>query len=517
MNNKIYSLAVFTTFGVKATGKLTIDVTATYEDKSYKLNEIDVAGQKFCLKDLLVSIQKEIQKTIALFFCDDCFYEYKVNDKEQDLYKQSLKKDDKINIVFKKKLKVKEIKIKDSNFIQCLKGDLTSKIAGIIKENRDFTYKTIFDAIKSISNLFKSGEFGIKLNNLEDTNENHYKGTDKLKEGDEITVILDEKKIDEKAFSKFVFEYDEDIYKTEDLRRNLDKSIEKNDTITKVFLDYLFKEKVKGSKEKVEFDVFKNEDNTPIKCNSKAKIPDDLKYFKVKLTKDIVKNHLIKKDSKVILSKKGCKIYNDNILKSIEETINRSSNGNLLECFKESIFIDENIDKTMISIKNQDPSDTKIYSTDYTELPRRKIIDLSPEAFSDQVQIVVEFSIADVEKDGKKLKNEFKNKFTVINLHYGENKSVLINMISSIIPGIKEGDIKLNGQSLPNEIKEGGEISISFDKIPDENFENKLKEEKHKGEVQKDDNKKGNCEGTGNGNGDNSTKNDGYCGSNKKN
>ena len=122
--------------------------------------------------------------------------------------------------------------------------------------------------------------------------------------------------------------------------------------------------------------------------------------------------------------------------------------------------------------------------------------------------------IKDVEKDGRKLKGDFKNKFKgkLLTLNYGEKKLNFINQLNKIIPGITESDINLNGQPLPNDIKEGGVISIPVEKIPDENFEDKAKpeeEDKEKGTGEK---------GSGSGNGDenNNKKKNGYCGSNNK-
>ena len=502
MKNKYVSFVFFTTFGIKATNKLVCDLNVTFGGENYKIHEIKSAGGAICPLDIEKTIDEEIKKTIPLFFFEDCFIsEFKLNNANNDFYNVKWNEKDKADFVLKKKLKVKEIKFKDSNFKQYLKNNFTYEIKKIIRENKDFTYKTIFDAIKKIKDLFKTGQFGIKLNNLEDTEETPYKGDDKLNEGDEITVILDENKIEKNAFLKFIFEYDEDIFDLEVINDQFSRIFDTETQINELFPKYLIPN---------EFDIYKNDDNTPIKSSSNDPIPKDLNYFRIKLDKNNVRELLLKKDKKIQLSKKGCKIVNDDILKSIEETIKKSHNGKLLECFKESIFINEKIDKTMISIKNQDTSDPKIYSIDDAKIPAKIIIDLSPEAFiANQVKVV--FEIKDVEKDGRKLKGDFKNKFKgkLLTLNYGEKKLNFINQLNKIIPGITEDDIKLNGQSLTDEIKEGGEIFIPVEKIPDENFEDKSKteeEDKPKGTEEK---------GSGNNNGDNKKKN-GYCGSNNK-
>ena len=192
-NNKYFSFAFFTTFGIKAAESQTGEINITVDGKNVKINNLGVTKTRSEYL-ILNNIQEDIQEQIPLYFSEDYFvYKLKIDNNDVIITDRSvikIEKDQKADIVLKKKLKVKEIKLKDSNFKQYLKKHFIYKITKIIKENEDFTYKTIFDAIKSISNLFKSGEFGIKLNNLEDTNENHYKGTDKLKEGDEITVNL---------------------------------------------------------------------------------------------------------------------------------------------------------------------------------------------------------------------------------------------------------------------------------------------------------------------------------------
>jgi len=505
----------FSIFGIKATDQ-TGEINITVDGKQVKVSDLETSktGNE---NDILQNIQKDIQKQIPLYFSEDYFVsELKIAGGSVDITNRSdikIEKAKKADIVLKKKLKVKEIKFKDSNFKQYLINNFYYEITKIIKENKDFTYKTIFDKIKKFPNLFKPDNFGIKLNDFEDTNETPYNGSDKLNGVDEITVILDEKKIEENAFSKFVFEYDEDIFDIASCERELNKNFKEGQTINEVFVNYLFNPKEESKDEKVEFDVFKNDDKTPIKCNSKDKITKDFGYFRVKLTKDIVRDFVIKKDFKVILSKKGCKIYNDDILKSIEETLNKKRDLKL-DYLKESIFINEKIDKTMISIKNQDTSDTKIYTLDDPKLPRRVIIDLKPEAFNAAINLI--FSLEDVQKDGRKLKTEFKNKFDkIVKFRYGgAQKSMFINQLKKIIPDITEGDIKLNGNALDENIKEGGVISIPAEKIPDSEFEPVSKPEEEQNQNTGDKGNSGN--GDNSGDGDKNKKNGGCCGSNKQ-
>ena len=520
MKNKYVSFAFFTTFGIKAAEKQTGEINITVECKKVKIDNLGVSKTE-TKDDILQNIQKDIQKQIPLYLSKNYFIsELKINNNPVDISDGDnikIEKDQKADIVLKKRLKLKEIKFEDSNFKQDLSEDIKDKIESTIEDNVDLTYTTLFKSIKEINNLFKKNQFGIKLNNFEDTNKKPYNGTDKLNEGEEITVILDEKKIKEDAFSKFIVTGDKNIIAIDYLKKILEDNFKdkENTKINEIFTKGIFSKT---------FDVYINDDNNTIKTDSNDLIPDNLKYFKVNVIKEnlnLEDNNYLECNCLLKLSKKGCKLIDENILKSIEyifEDYIWSTTDYLIKILKESCFINEDIDNTMISVKNQDESDATEYNNSKDNIPARIIIDLSPEAFiANQVKVV--FKIKDVEKDGRNLKIGFKNKFKEdrFYLTYGDNKSVLISLITGIIPGITEADIKLNGQTLPNEIKEGGEISIPVEKIPDGNFQIVTTHEE--AEKDKEGEGKDNDNGNGNGdnNGDNNKKNDGYCGSNKTN
>ena len=514
ISNKYFSFAFFTTFGIKASQAQTGKINIAVDGKNITIDHLGVSktGDK---DGILQNIQKDIQKQIPFYLSRNYFIsELKLNGAGVDISDWNnikIEENKKADIVLKKKLKLKEIKFNDSSFKQDLLNSIKDEIKDVIEDNVDLTYKTIFKEIKKIDDLFKINQFGIKLNNFEDTNEKPYSGDDKLNEGDEITVILDEKKIEENAFSKFIVTGDKniiDIYWVKEMLETNYKNI-KNNKINEIFEDIFSNTS----------DVYKNDDKNSIKTDSAEEIPKDLKYFIVNVIKEnlnLDNNNYLKCNCILKFSKKGCKLIDENVLKSIEYIFKDKSwneTDKLIEFLKGSCFINEDIDENMISVKNQVESDTTEYNKSTDKIPAKIIIDLSPEAFiANQVKVV--FEIKDVEKDGRKLKGDFKNKFKgkLLTLNYGEKKLNFINQLNKIIPGITESDINLNGQPLPNDIKEGGVISIPVEKIPDENFEDKAKpeeEDKEKGTGEK---------GSGSGNGDenNNKKKNGYCGSNNK-
>lgn len=538
INNKYVSFAFFTTFGIKASEQKTGKINITVGDKNIKIHSLGITKTS-CERNILENIQKDIQKQIPLFFVEDYFiYELKINGNPVNISDRNnikIEEGQNADIVLKKKLKLKEIKFEDHKFEQDLWITFKKKIEDTIDKNVDLTYATIFDEIYSaIKSLFKTGEYGIKLNNFEVTEKKKCNGHDKLKEGDEITVILDEKKMKEKAFSKFIVRGDKDIINIDYIKKELEQNFDSktNPKINEIFTEKIFSKP---------FEIYKNDDKNSIKTNLTDNIPGDLKYFRVNVNEknlNLGDNTCLKGDCILNFSKKGCKLIDENVLKSLEYIFNWiclkegcwDKTDHLIAVLKVSCFINEDIDKAMISVKNQDGSDANEYNNSPDKIPAKIIIDLSPEAFiANQVKVV--FEIKDVEKDGRKLKGDFKNKFTDESFYvtYGANKSDLVNLIQGIIPGITEGDIKLDGKALPENIKEGGVISIQAEKIPDENFEPKSKseeepkpEEEPKHEEQpniENGNNTENSNNTGNGdnNVDNNKKNGGCCRSNKKN
>ena len=430
MQNKYYFIAFNAIHCIKASEKQTGEINITVNGKKVKIDHLGVSKTE-TKDDILKNIQEDIQKQIPLYFKDDYFIsEFKIEDTGVDISKEDnikIEENQKANIVLKKKLKLKEIKFNDSSFKQDLFNKIRNKISCAIYENVDLTYKTIFNEIYKIYGLFKKTKYGIKINNFEDTNETPYNGTDKLNEGEEITVILDEKKIKEDAFSKFIVTGDKDIIDVNYVKGQLEDNFE---GIIDPKINTIFSKKIFSKT----FDVYKNDDKNPIKTDSDEKIPKDLKYFRVSVIREnlnLNNNDYLKCNCILKLSKKGCKLIDENVLKSLEYIFKDkywNTTDNLIDLLKESCFINEGINKTMISVKSQDESNTEEYNSSKDNIPARIIIDLSPEAFiANQVKVV--FSIADVEKDGKKLKEDFKNKFKdkSLTLNYGIKKKFLRN------------------------------------------------------------------------------------------